>query len=343
MTVPWRVTASSSVTWDENVSVSGGQLLFTAEKRDFTCPKINKTYHYASGAVTTLDHFSQTYGYFEMRVKMPNGQGFWPAFWLLPTSLAWPPEIDIFESYMGQPASTTNTFHWIDNGHQMNYAAFKLSDQSLNYHTFGLDWQKGLMIFYIDGKEVRRIASAFVPSESMYILANLAIQGGNDGPTASVKFPQAMQIDYIRAFARVSDGTDDKLPPTSTAAAPAPAASAPAPTVPAPSVPKPSVPAPTPAPTPVPVPVPVPVPTVPKPSAPAPSVPKPSAPRTQRPRAQRSRTDRHLDFDHQVVGGPDQGRGFGFDSGRGGHQVRERGGVRRVEQLRQSFDGRDAR
>ena len=244
---------------DENVIVSGGQMQLKVEKRDVMCPKINKVYHYPSGAVTTLDHFSQTYGYFEMRAKMPKGQGLWPAFWLLPTSLAWPPEIDIFENYMQNLTQTTTTFHWLDknNQHQMDYAFFKTPDLSADFHTWGVDWQPGLMIFYFDGKEMRRYASANVPSSPMYILANLGVQGGSNAPTANVAFPQSMQIDYIRAFARVNDGTADAMPPSgSVVVAPAPSpvpAPAPAP-MPAPA----PAPAPVPAPAPSPMPVPVP-------------------------------------------------------------------------------------
>src|SRR5262249_26015016 len=68
-------------------------------------------YKYASGLITTRRSFSQTYGYFEARVKLPAGKGLWPAFWLLPADGSWPPEIDGFEQLGREPQSVYVGFH----------------------------------------------------------------------------------------------------------------------------------------------------------------------------------------------------------------------------------------
>jgi len=95
-------------------SASGGILSLRAERRSIKqsqCKDAKTDLHYASGMITTagcnpwekasycktLKAFSQSYGYFEMRAKLPKGKGFWPAFWLLPANGGWPPEIDVME------------------------------------------------------------------------------------------------------------------------------------------------------------------------------------------------------------------------------------------------------
>src|SRR5215472_4060226 len=68
-------------------------------------------YRYVSGLISSQPSFRQQYGYFEMRAKLPRGKGIWPAFWLLPADLEWPPEIDVMES-VGDPSKVYMTLHW---------------------------------------------------------------------------------------------------------------------------------------------------------------------------------------------------------------------------------------
>src|SRR3546814_400378 len=78
-------------------SIDDGALSITAQTVPAHLqPSING-YDYASGLLTTYDSFSQTYGYFEIRADMPEGEGLWPAFWLLPAGGSWPPELDVIE------------------------------------------------------------------------------------------------------------------------------------------------------------------------------------------------------------------------------------------------------
>lgn len=171
---------------------------------------------YRSGVVTTLDKFSQAYGYFEVRARLPLGSGLWPAFWLLPQSEAWPPEIDIFE-FLGHAMNTPNGGLIVSG--QSFYAGDSQNPYRMTghagdgFHTYGLLWQPGLLVFYIDGAERARIQRPEVPSTPMYIILNLAVGGNYPGtPNASTAFPAAMEIDYVRAFQEDPAGPVATLP-----------------------------------------------------------------------------------------------------------------------------------
>jgi hypothetical protein len=98
-------------------TVANGVLTITAAPVDpaikpllgYTDPSLPAlgSYNYTSGVITSAHSFSHEYGYFEMRAELPAGQGLWPAFWLLPTSGAWPPEIDVMEVLGNDPPSSS--------------------------------------------------------------------------------------------------------------------------------------------------------------------------------------------------------------------------------------------
>ncbi len=165
--------------------------------------------NYTSGAITSYGRFSQTYGYFEMRAKIPEGRGLWPAFWMLPQSQAWPPEIDIMEILGQDPRIVHQTLHYLDpalvtsanpSGKTANGHAFTGPDFSYDYHTYALSWRPEALIFYVDGVERHRITN-FVPNTPMYILANTAIGGQWPvPPDFTTPFPSYYDIDYIRAY-----------------------------------------------------------------------------------------------------------------------------------------------
>jgi beta-glucanase (GH16 family) len=199
---------------DGNISISGGYLNLTAKKQSVSCAKPVKTQNYTSGAIASFDKFSQAYGYFEMRAKLPAGKGLWPAFWLLPQSGHWPPEIDIFEQLGKQPNRIYSTYHYLVSGvHKQDSSYVDLTSATTAYHTYGADWSSGVIVWYIDGKEVKRDTN-FVTSEPMYILANLAVGGSWPGsPDSTTPFPSSMVVDYIRVYERVNNGLSDTKPP----------------------------------------------------------------------------------------------------------------------------------
>ncbi len=162
-------------------------------------------HNYTSGIITSYGKFAMTYGYAEIRTKVPYGKGYWPAFWLLPVTQAWPPEIDVLEILGHEPNKVYMTNHYSANGqHMSNQGAYVGPDFSAGYHTFGVQWQPGTLVWYVDGVERFRSTSG-VPSEPMYLLANLAVGGDWPGsPDASTVFPGYMNIDYIRAYQKAT-------------------------------------------------------------------------------------------------------------------------------------------
>lgn len=172
-------------------------------------------YAYTSGMITSFHSFSQTYGYFEMKAKLPAGQGLWPAFWLLPTDLSWPPEIDIMEVIGSAPNQLETSVHFDAGGHQMNNKSTTVQGMTTGFHTYGVDWQKDKITWYFDGAKIHETATPAGMNKPMYMLANLAVGGEWPGsPDASTKFPASLEIDYIRAYADAG-GTSPSPPPGS--------------------------------------------------------------------------------------------------------------------------------
>jgi beta-glucanase (GH16 family) len=167
------------------------------------------SYHYTSGLITSAHSFTQTYGYFEMSAKLPQGQGLWPAFWLLPANGKWPPELDVMEVLGNNTNTLYTTGHTNETGaHTSNGVATTTPDLSSAYHTYGIDWEADKITWYFDGQAVHTMATPADMHSPMYMLANLAVGGNWPGsPDGSTTFPAHMDIDYIRAYTALPDGT----------------------------------------------------------------------------------------------------------------------------------------
>lgn len=160
---------------------------------------------YTSGIITTHKSFSQVYGKFEIRCRMPTGKGVWPAFWLLPVDTSWPPEIDVIEVIGNDPTVAHMTYHYMDGTTQRSQGReWRGPDLSVDFHTYTVEWNPDSLVWYIDGVERNRVGIV-TPRIPMYMLANLAVGGNWPGaPDANTKFPADFDIDYIRAWKRVS-------------------------------------------------------------------------------------------------------------------------------------------
>ena len=193
----------------DEVFVENGLLRMRAQERS-----VKEGFPYTSGMVTTHKKFSFQYGYVEARLKVPAGQGLWPALWLLPEDEHWPPEIDIHEVLGHQISTIYTTLHYTTDGknHFSSGSSWKGPDFSADFHTIGLLWEPHLIAWTIDGIE-RFAVTDNIPQEPFYLLANLAVGGDWPGsPNASTVFPSYYDIDYIRIYENTSYMATAALP-----------------------------------------------------------------------------------------------------------------------------------
>jgi len=189
----------------EAASVKDGILHITATKAPADAPY---GYKYYSALLTSEPSFSQTYGVFEIRAKLPKGKGLWPAFWLLPISKKWPPEIDVMEVLGDKITEYHTTLHSKASGkHEMkNFPPHATPDLSTEFHTYTVDWGPKEIVFYFDDAEVARAPTPADMHQPFYMLINLAVGGKWPGsPDASTVFPATMEVDWVRVWRREVD------------------------------------------------------------------------------------------------------------------------------------------
>ena len=160
--------------------------------------------------------FSQQYGYFEMKAKLPTGPGTWPAFWLMSVPALLDrtqhmDEIDIAEQWGNSIAELFSTLHlWDANPWDQLWSATTTSNQptmTTGFHSYGVDIQPHFITFYFDRKRVGQLPNA-IPGytdkfdEPMYIMLDLAYGGGAPGSTAPNQLmePQDLQVKYVRVW-----------------------------------------------------------------------------------------------------------------------------------------------
>ena len=180
---------------------------------------------YTSARLITKNQGDWTYGRFEINAKMPQGQGLWPAIWMLPTDYVyggWPlsGEIDIFEAVNSNTPGFGNTVHgtlhygsaWPGNVHTGD-STVPATNIWENFHTYAIEWEEGEIRWYVDDVHFATQTadgwytdgapgSAVAPfDQAFHLLLNVAV-GGNwpQGPNASTVFPQEMVVDYVRVY-----------------------------------------------------------------------------------------------------------------------------------------------
>lgn len=170
---------------------------------------------YLSGVITSYDALHFIYGYVETRAKVTFGRGYWPAFWLLNAYYGQggdDPEIDIMEFIGHDQDVVYHTYHYYDANGQLRSTKSKATpgiDYTADFHTFGVEWKPGTIIYFVDGIEVHRITDPKVSQQSMYIIANTAMGGWWAGnPDESTPFPGKYVIDYIRVYQKTTPYDD---------------------------------------------------------------------------------------------------------------------------------------
>ncbi|GAA3452002.1 discoidin domain-containing protein [Dactylosporangium matsuzakiense] len=193
-----------------NTSIQGGSLVIEARKetaggRDYT-----------SGRINTSTSFTTQYGRVEARIKVPKGNGLWPAFWMMGADFLqgrpWPynGEIDIME-ILGK--STTDVYSTLHapayNGGGGYGQKLTTVDLSLDYHVYSVEWDSKHMTFRVDNTvilvankdTVETTRGPWVYDHQFYLILNLAVGGDFPGPIdATTPFPARMYVDYVRVY-----------------------------------------------------------------------------------------------------------------------------------------------
>ncbi|HSU54179.1 MAG TPA: glycoside hydrolase family 16 protein [Candidatus Dormibacteraeota bacterium] len=213
----------------ENARVENGMLIIEARHEQFKNPRFDPNAqgkgaskrsrefaNYTSASLTTRGKASWTYGRIEVRAKLPDARGTWPAIWTLGTNtheVGWPAcgEIDIMEFVGHDPGVIHANIHT----HKYNHvrktgkgSQLRIPDASTAFHVYALEWDKGHMDFFVDDKKYFTYRNEGTGSDAwpydhdQYLILNLAIGGewgGQKGIDES-SFPQRYYIDYVRVY-----------------------------------------------------------------------------------------------------------------------------------------------
>lgn len=200
---------------ETNIFIQDGKLHLQAHRENY------HGYRYTSARISTdSTRIGWNQGRFEARIKMPEGIGFWPAFWLMPMGEpSWPKggEIDIMEFRSNEPETTTGAVHYWRKGcegtssqcmtYQVGNHSISNGKLSDNFHIYALEWTDDEFIWYINDfafqivpfSEINADYNPF--SQPFYIILNLAVGGTFvDNPNQSTQFPQSLVIDYVRVY-----------------------------------------------------------------------------------------------------------------------------------------------
>lgn len=193
--------------------IDDGVLNIVAAETDPSIREFTEGHAYTSGVLTSLHSYSRQFGYFEMRAKVPAGQGLWPAFWLVPADGTSSHEIDVME-VVGQDTSKLHTtFHTFKPKHVQQTKVSRVSDMSKAFHTYGVNWQCDKISWYFDRKLVHQVKTPPELHKPMFMIIDLAVGGPMPGPAGpTTPLPANLAIDYVRVYSTLPKGKPGPTP-----------------------------------------------------------------------------------------------------------------------------------
>lgn len=194
----------------QNVRLDGsGHLVIHVERSGST---------YTSARIKTQGLFSARYGRIEARIRLPFGQGIWPAFWMLGTnitSVGWPQcgEIDVMENIGREPSVNHGSIHGpgYSGGNSVTglYTLPGSARFADDFHVFAIQWAPQTIAFFVDGVAYKTVTPSSLPTGAawvfdnpFFLILNVAVGGNFPGsPDDTTQFPQEMIVDYVRVSA----------------------------------------------------------------------------------------------------------------------------------------------
>jgi beta-glucanase (GH16 family) len=202
----------------QNAQLQGGNLVITAMHQPAYACSGGTTNDYTSARLKTQGLFSQAYGRFEASIKIPAGQGMWPAFWMLGTDITtngWPKcgEIDIMENIGKEPGTVHGSLHGPSSLGPTSDATMTFSlpagqNFADGFHLYAVEWEPATVRFYVDSNLYATFTQTQWPAggtwvfdHPFFILFNVAVGGNWPGPPdGTTVFPQQMLVDYVRIY-----------------------------------------------------------------------------------------------------------------------------------------------
>ncbi|ESQ81410.1 hypothetical protein AEAC466_21510 [Asticcacaulis sp. AC466] len=194
----------------ENARVENGVLIIEARKEDLSSQKDWVGQEYSSARLITRGRASWTYGFVDVRAKLPCGRGTWPAIWMLSDKGRWPKdgEIDIMEMVGSKPGDIHSTLHSSQGVPERLQGNLQINDACKAFHNYRMDWREDGFTFYVDSTVVFTAKKGTASYDewpwdhNFHLLMNIAVGGawgGIDGIDPTV-FPVRLEVDYVRVY-----------------------------------------------------------------------------------------------------------------------------------------------